>query len=84
MVDLIGVYNQVSSGMKMNLSAMDVLKAISKGYGLIAGGADFVEFAIPQRGTYAYGTIGDSSSALDVRWKSNCTKFHELLNQPAE
>ena len=82
LLELVGVYNQVSSGMKMSLSAMGVLSAISKGYGLVAGGAAFEEFAIPQSGTYSYGTVGDSSSALNVNWKSNCTKFHELLNNP--
>ena len=81
LLELVGVYNQVSSGMKMNLSAMDVLGAISKGYGLIAAGAEFDEFAIPQKGTYSYGTVGDSS-ALDVRWKTNRTRFHEMLNNP--
>ena len=81
LLELVGVYNQVSSGMKMNLSAMDILGAISKGYGLVAGGADFEEFSIPQKGTYSYGTVGDSS-ALVVNWKSNRTKFHEKLNNP--
>ena len=81
LLELVGVYNQVSSGMKMNLSAMDVLGAISKGYGLIAAGAEFEEFSIPQKGTYSYGTVGDSS-ALDVRWKTNRTRFHEMLNNP--
>ena len=65
----------------MNLSAMDILSAISKGYKLIAGGADFKEFSIPQKGTYSYGTVGDSS-ALMVRWNSNRTKFHEMLDNP--
>jgi len=82
LMELVNVYNQVSSGMKMNLSAMDILGAISKGYGLIAKGAVFEEFSIPQKGTYSYGTVGDSSSALDVRWKSNREKFHSLLNNP--
>ena len=81
LLELVGVYNQVSSGMKMNLSAMDILGAISKGYGLIAAGADFEEFSVPQKGTYSYGTVGDSS-ALDVRWKTNRTRFHEMLNNP--
>ncbi len=82
LLELVGVYNQVSAGMKMSLSAMDILSAISKGYGLIAADADFVEFSIPQKGTYSYGTVGDSSSALDVRWKTNRERFHELLNNP--
>ena len=81
LLELVGVYNQVSSGMKMNLSAMDILGAISKGYGLIAAGADFEEYAIPQKGTYSYGTVG-GSSALEVRWKTNRTRFHEMLNNP--
>ena len=59
-----------------------VSRCISKGYGLIAADADFVEFSIPQKGTYSYGTVGDSSSALDVRWKTNRQRFHELLNNP--
>ena len=81
LLELVGVYNQVSSGMKMNLSAMDILGAISKGYGLIAAGADFKEYSVPQKGTYSYGTVGDSS-ALEVRWKTNRTRFHEMLNNP--
>ena len=81
LLELVGVYNQVSSGMKMNLSAMDILGAISKGYGLIAAGAEFEEFSVPQKGTYSYGTVGDSS-ALEVRWKTNRTRFHEMLNTP--
>ena len=82
LLELVGVYNQVSAGMKMDLSAMDILGAIKKGYGLIAADADFEEFSIPQKGTYSYGTVGDSSSALEVRWKTNRTRFHELLNNP--
>lgn len=81
LLELVGVYNQVSSGMKLNLSAMDILGAISKGYGLIAAGAEFKEYAVPQKGTYSYGTVGDSS-ALEVRWKTNRTRFHEMLNNP--
>ena len=81
LLELVGVYNQVSSGMKMNLSAMDILGAISKGYGLIAAGADFEEYSIPQKGTYSYGKV-EGSSALDVRWKTNRTRFHEMLNNP--
>lgn len=81
LTELVGIYNQVSGGVEMNLSAMDILGAISKGYKLIANGAVFEEFSIPQKGTYSYGTVGDSS-ALMVRWNSNRTKFHELLNNP--
>lgn len=81
LMELVGVYNQVSSGMKMTLSAMDILSAISKGYGLIAADADFVEYHIPQKGLYSYGSVGDSS-ALDVRWKASSERFHEMLNNP--
>ena len=81
LLELIGIYNQVSEGMKMSLSAMDILAAFTKGYQLIAGGADFVEFSIPQKGTYAYGTVG-GSSALEVRWQANRERFHELLDNP--
>ena len=58
---------------------MDILGVISSGYGLIAGDADFVEFRIPQDGTYSYTTV-NGSSALNVRWKTNMTLFHELLD----
>jgi len=81
LMELVNIYNQVSGGVEMNLSAMDILSAISKGYKLIAGGAEFEEFSIPQKGTYSYGTVGDSS-ALMVRWNSNRTKFHEMLDNP--
>ena len=81
LLELIGIYNQVSAGMKMSLSAMDILAAFTRGYQLIAGGADFVEFSIPQKGTYAYGTVG-GSSALEVRWQANRERFHELLDNP--
>lgn len=81
LLELVGIYNQVSEGMKMSLSAMDILAAFTKGYQLIAGGADFVEFSIPQKGTYAYGTVG-GSSALEVRWQANRERFHELLDNP--
>ena len=81
LMELVNIYNQVSGGVEMNLSAMDILSAISKGYKLVAGGASFEEFSIPQKGTYSYGTVSDSS-ALMVRWNSNKTKFHEMLDQP--
>ena len=77
--ELIGVYNQVSSGMKMSLSAVDILSVLSQGYGLMTSDADFVEFRIPEDGTYSYSSIG-SSSVLDVRWKTNKARFHELLD----
>ncbi len=82
LTELVCIYNQVSEGIKMDLSAMDVLRAISKGYALIEGGATFEEFSIPQSGTYSYGTVGDSSSALIFSWKSNREAFHEILNNP--
>ena len=81
LLELVGVYNQVSSGMKMSLSAMDILGALSKGYGLVAGGAAFEEFSTPQDGTYSYSTVG-GSSVLNVNWKRNRAMFHELLNNP--
>lgn len=83
LLDLVGVYNQISPGLRMNLSAMDVLGVISAGYGLIAGDAEFVEFRIPQDGTYSYVTVS-GSSALDVRWSTNSARFHELLDNEAE
>lgn len=81
--ELIGVYNEISSGMRMTLSAIDILGALSSGYSLVAGGADFCEFHIPQPGTYAYGTVNGSSS-LEVRWKTNCERFHALLDTPPQ
>ena len=82
LTELVCIYNQVSEGIKMDFSAMDVLRAISKGYALIEGGATFEEFSIPQSGTYSYGTVGDSSSALIFSWKNNREAFHEMLNNP--
>ena len=82
LMELVGIYNEVSSGMKMSLSAMDILGAMRQGYGLMTGGADFVENHIPGKGTYSYGVVGDSSSALEVRWNTNKKRFHELLNNP--
>ena len=79
LLELVGLYNEVSSGMKMSLSAMDILSVLSQGYTLMPSGADFVEFRIPQDGTYSYGSVG-SSSVLDVRWKTNKTRFHALLD----
>lgn len=81
--ELVSIYNQISPGLRMDLSAMDILGVISSGYGLIAGEADFVEFRIPQDGTYAYTTV-NGSSALNVRWKTNMTLFHELLDNAPE
>ena len=81
--ELIGVYNEVSSGMRMTLSALDILGAIKSGYSLVAGGADFCEFHIPQSGTYSYGTVGGSSS-LNVRWKANRERFHAMLDTPPQ
>lgn len=79
LLELVGLYNEVSSGMKMSLSAMDILSVLSQGYTLMTSDADFVEFRIPQDGTYSYGSVG-SSSVLDVRWKTNKTRFHALLD----
>ena len=82
LMELVGLYNSVSSGMKMSLSAMDILSVLSQGYALMTSGADFAEYRIPQDGTYSYGQVG-SSSVLDVRWKTNRTRFHALLdNEP--
>ena len=64
------------------LRALDILGALSAGYQLVANGADFVEFHIPDDGTYSYGTVGSSSSALEVRWKTNRERLHALINSP--
>ena len=81
LLELVGVYNDVSAGMKMNLSAMDILSALKDGYTLITKGADFTEFRIPQDGTFNYEYLNGSSS-LAVRWKTNRTRFHEMINNP--
>ena len=83
LLELIGVYNEVSSGMRMTLSALGILDAISSGYALVAGGADFAEFHIPQPGTYSYGTVGVSSS-LQGRWGANRDRFHSMLDNPPQ
>lgn len=82
LMELVDVYNAVSPGMKMSLSAMDILGAISKGYQLVTKDADFVQFCVPQEGTWSYTSVGSSSSALAVNWKRNREKFHEMLNNP--
>ena len=83
LMELVGIYNQVSEGMLMNLSAMDILAAFRDGYALMTSGADFVEFSIPRKGTFYYEYLNGSSS-LHVRWKSNREQFHELLNTPPQ
>ncbi len=77
--ELVDVYNQVSSGMMMNLSALDVLSALYSGYGLISNGADFVEHCIPDQGTYSYGEVAESS-AMIVNWERNKEILHALIN----
>lgn len=79
LVDLVGIYNQVSSGMKMNLSALDILGVLSQGYQLMTSDADFVQYHIPQDGTWNYSQLG-SSSVINVRWKTNRERFHALLD----
>ena len=81
LMELIGVYNQVSEGMMMNLSAIDILGAIKAGYTLLVNDADFTEYQIPQDGTFSYEYLNGSSS-LNVRWNTNKTRFHEMLNTP--
>lgn len=79
LLELMNIYNEVSSGMKMSLTQLDVLRVMQKGFALASGGAEFVEYHIPQRGTYSYGTIAEGSSTLNVRWSQNRVKYHELL-----
>lgn len=83
LMELVGIYNEVSKGMKMNLSPLDVLSVMKQGYTLIANGADFVQNQIPQAGTYSYASLGNSS-VLDVRWKTNRERLHELLDNPPQ
>lgn len=79
LMELIGIYNQVSSGMMMNLSALDVLGAMRSGYALIEGDADFVEHCIPEKGTYYYGEVAESS-AMIVNWERNKEILHALID----
>lgn len=78
LLELIGVYNDVSAGMRTSLSALDILSVLSNGYALLTNGADFVEYHIPQDGLFSYGTLG-SSSTLNVNWRANREAFHRLL-----
>ena len=80
LLELVGIYNDVSSGMKMSLSIPGILGAMKSGYGLIASGADFVEFRVPQDGTYSYTSLEGHGSVLDVRWRTNRQRFHALLD----
>ena len=81
LMELVGVYNAVSEGMQISLSPMQILSAISKGYGMITGDADLVQYFIPQNGTFYYDSL-NGSSVLNVRWTTNKTRFHEMLNNP--
>lgn len=83
LMELVGIYNQVSSGMKMSLPISGVLSAMKSGYTLLQNGADFVEFRVPQDGTYSYGKV-NGGSALNVRWSSNRERFHQLLDSLPE
>ena len=79
--ELVDVYNAVSEGMVISLSPMQILSAISKGYGMITNDADFTQYCIPQNGTFYYDSL-NGSSVLNVRWTTNKTRFHEMLNNP--
>ena len=79
--ELIGIYNEVSSGMKTSLSALSILGVLSSGYSLLTEGATFEEFSIPQQGLFRYGSI-ENSSTLIVNWRANRNKFHALLDSP--
>lgn len=78
--ELISIYNQVSAGMKMSLNQLEVLKVMAEGYALASSGATFIEYHIPQKGTYSYGSMEEGASTLDVKWKQSREKFHELLD----
>ena len=79
--ELVDVYNAVSEGMKISLSPMQILSAISKGYAMITNDADFIQYCVPQNGTFYYDSL-NGSSVLNVRWTTNKTRFHEMLNNP--
>ena len=79
--ELVDVYNAVSEGMKISLSPMQILSAISKGYAMITNDANFTQYCIPQNGTFYYDSL-NGSSVLNVRWTTNKTRFHEMLNNP--
>ena len=80
LMELIGIYNDVSAGMKMSLSVPAILAVLRSGYSLLQNGASFAEFRVPQNGTYSYGTADVSGSSLNVRWKTNRERFHALLD----
>ena len=67
----------------MSLTMPQLLSAFRSGYELLANGADFVEYRVPQDGTYSYTTIGGAST-LDVRWKTNRERFSAMLNSPLD
>ena len=81
--ELIDVYNSVSAGMVTNLSQMDIIGVMARGYQLVDAHADFVDYHIPQPGTYSYTTL-DGSSVLDVRWNKNGEKFRAMLETSPE
>ena len=83
LMELVGIYNQVSPGMKMSLSVPAILGVLRSGYTLLQNNADFVEFRVPQDGTYSYSSL-NGGSALNVRWRTNRERFHALLDEEPE
>ncbi len=83
LMELVGIYNDVSQGMEMNLGPLDILSAFKTGYGLVSNGAQFVQSSIPHAGQFYYDKL-NSSSVLNVRWDSCREELHELLDNPTE
>ena len=68
----------------LGLSPAEILTAFRSGYGLLRNGARFVEFRVPQDGTYSYTSLEGHGSVLDVRWRTNRQRFHALLDTDPE
>jgi len=79
LTELVSIYNEVSTGIEMDISPLSILALLKEGYGMLQNEVDLVEFRVPQNKTYSYITL-NGSSALDVDWDKNCTAFHELLS----
>ena len=65
LLELVGLYNEVSSGMKMSLSAMDILSVLSQGYTLMTSGA------LPDNGGSGSGGNDDGGAGEDLVHRSS-------------
>lgn len=79
--EMLDVYNAVTGGIETDLSAIQLLSAMRVAFELLEG--EVVDFHIPQRKTYSYGSLR-GSSVLEVNWRKNREAFHQLFTPEME